>query len=223
MKRATQIWMRLGGLESNDRVLSELMERVPSGVMLIDSRGKILRSNRHADRILEQADGLRSTSDGLRATQPEENQTLQRAIGAALQTRSNPCEHLAHEAFRISSRPDADDLSVLVAPTHAQSELFGTPGAVAIVFVSNGSLAPHAKAATLRLLYDFTQAQSALALRIAAGQRLDEAAAALGIQMSTARSQLKHIFAKAGVSRQAELVHLLFTTPGIDFGDDEGA
>jgi DNA-binding CsgD family transcriptional regulator len=58
-------------------------------------------------------------------------------------------------------------------------------------------------------LFDLTPAEARLAALIAAGDAPAPAAAKLGITPSTARSVLRRIFQKTGVSRQAELVGLL--------------
>ncbi|MCP1547881.1 MULTISPECIES: helix-turn-helix transcriptional regulator [Methylorubrum] len=58
-------------------------------------------------------------------------------------------------------------------------------------------------------LFDLTPAEARLAALIGAGDAPAPAAAKLGITPSTARSVLRRIFQKTGVSRQAELVGLL--------------
>lgn len=58
-------------------------------------------------------------------------------------------------------------------------------------------------------LFDLTPAEARLAALIGAGDAPVPAAAKLGITPSTARSVLRRIFQKTGVSRQAELVGLL--------------
>ena len=62
---------------------------------------------------------------------------------------------------------------------------------------------------TLRASFGFTAAEARLAARISSGAALDIATASLGIAKETGRNQLKNIFAKAGVHRQAELVAVL--------------
>ncbi|BAU90703.1 regulatory protein LuxR [Methylorubrum populi] len=61
-------------------------------------------------------------------------------------------------------------------------------------------------------LFDLTPAEARLAALIAAGDAPVPAAAKLGITPSTARTVLKRVFQKTGVSRQAELVGLLAGT-----------
>jgi len=63
--------------------------------------------------------------------------------------------------------------------------------------------------ASLYSWFHLTPAEGQIALKIASGKTLAEIAEARGTSISTARSQLKRIFAKTGTHRQAELVVLL--------------
>ena len=64
----------------------------------------------------------------------------------------------------------------------------------------------------LRQLFDFTPAEAALALQLANGYSLDEAAEELDIRKNTARAHLRAIFSKTGVTRQTTLVHVLLNS-----------
>lgn len=61
-------------------------------------------------------------------------------------------------------------------------------------------------------LFDLTQSESALAMRLANGLSLPEAAADMHIRHSTARTHLRAIFAKTGLSRQSSLVRQLLNS-----------
>ena len=56
--------------------------------------------------------------------------------------------------------------------------------------------------------YGLTRAEARVALHIIDGGDIASYARAAGVSAGTVRSQLKSVFAKAGVSRQAELVKL---------------
>jgi DNA-binding CsgD family transcriptional regulator len=60
-------------------------------------------------------------------------------------------------------------------------------------------------------LYKITPAEARLAARLAALRTVEEAADDLGVSVSTARSQLKSVFAKTGTRSQSELLMLLAT------------
>jgi DNA-binding CsgD family transcriptional regulator len=61
----------------------------------------------------------------------------------------------------------------------------------------------------LRSAFHLTAAESRLASRMASGETLERVAGDLRICKETARNQLKAVFHKVGVNRQAELVALL--------------
>jgi DNA-binding CsgD family transcriptional regulator len=58
-------------------------------------------------------------------------------------------------------------------------------------------------------LFDLTPAEAKLATLVAAGYPPRDAAARLGVTEETARTTLKHVLAKTGLHRQADLVGLL--------------
>ena len=82
-----------------------------------------------------------------------------------------------------------------------------SPGAA--VFVSDPDLQDSTSQQSLRQLFDLTPAEARLATLLARGLSLAEVSETQGISPHTARAQLKSIFAKTGVSRQAELVRLV--------------
>jgi DNA-binding CsgD family transcriptional regulator len=62
---------------------------------------------------------------------------------------------------------------------------------------------------TLRSVYKLSSAEARLAIQLSTGEALDRVAERLNISKETSRTQLKSIFAKVGVHRQAELVAVL--------------
>jgi DNA-binding CsgD family transcriptional regulator len=79
----------------------------------------------------------------------------------------------------------------------------------AIVYVTDPAETLSLDRAVLRQLFGLTPAEAALADLLCGGERLADAASALGITQNTARAQLKSVFQKTGATRQAELVKLL--------------
>ena len=61
----------------------------------------------------------------------------------------------------------------------------------------------------LALLGRYWVAAGCLALALANGQTLQEAAVTLGISLNTARAHLRAIFAETGIDRQTKLVHAI--------------
>lgn len=125
------------------------------------------------------------------------------------------CSGQAHE---ISCLPLENSqgrwlVSVAAIGTGAAYEFSGLLPLRRKVFVTIISLSPQHEAsasyATTSRLFGFSRAEHAMCEHLLRGATLTEAAEALGIAKETARSRLKSTFAKAGVTRQADLLLLL--------------
>jgi DNA-binding CsgD family transcriptional regulator len=64
----------------------------------------------------------------------------------------------------------------------------------------------------VRRLFGLTRMEAALALLLAEGFTLDEAAEKMNVRRNTARTHLRSIFCKTGVTRQTMLVRLLLNS-----------
>jgi DNA-binding CsgD family transcriptional regulator len=64
----------------------------------------------------------------------------------------------------------------------------------------------------VRRLFELTRMEATLALLLAEGYTLDEAAEKMNVRRNTARTHLRSIFCKTGVTRQTMLVRLLLNS-----------
>lgn len=116
-----------------------------------------------------------------------------------------------------------DDLPTCVlhlVPLRRQARsFFDSDGFVMLVADPSNRNTPDA--ALLKLLFDLTPAEAMLVAELANGRSLHDAAAARGITYSTARTQLRAVFAKTGCRRQGELVALL-NAPTLKTGQSKG-
>jgi DNA-binding CsgD family transcriptional regulator len=81
--------------------------------------------------------------------------------------------------------------------------------ASSVVVVTTIAAATTPPAAIIQALFDLSPAEARIAARIVSGETIDEIAAGSGTAVATVRSQLRSVFGKTGVSRQAELIALL--------------
>ena len=61
-------------------------------------------------------------------------------------------------------------------------------------------------------LFGLTPAEARLAIRLVNGLSLDEAAISLGVSRNTAKSHLRAVFSKTGVTRQPQLIQLILNS-----------
>jgi DNA-binding CsgD family transcriptional regulator len=117
---------------------------------------------------------------------------------------------LAAGGFLAVSRPsERRPFPVMVTPLLGQPDGGSADDAAAVIFISNPDWSGISTAQVLQSLYSLTAAEAELVRLLAEGKSLDEAAEHRGVTMNTARSQLKHVFAKTDTRRQGELVQIV--------------
>ena len=182
------------------------LNRLPMGVVVVDRRAHVLFMNKAGAEFMAGGNGFTLSQSGTcRASRPAETTELHRLIEAIVDRAE------AGEARAISVSRDVEErpLSVVVAP------LVTSPGAeaVAVLLVADPDNQIMPSTETVCRLFELTDAEARLALALAEGSRIEEAAELLGITLSSARTYLKRIFGKTGVTRQAELVRLVMAAP----------
>jgi len=210
LKRAVTLHSRIDLIETERQLYSTTMDRMLVGTVVFDEKGAVMRTNCVADAVLAEKDGIRISQSGLHAEFPAEDRELQRLIKLALS--SAGAAPAVPEAMSVTRRSGRASLGVLVrhVPLGEWSEDRHRPTAVA--FIRDPERKSQLSQEMIRHLFGLTGAEATLALLLANGLTLDEAAAELKIRKNTIRAHLRSIFAKTGVRRQTTLVHLLLSS-----------
>ncbi|MCH2169217.1 hypothetical protein MK489_00420 [Myxococcota bacterium] len=210
LARAFDIQRQLGGYERERIALTEVMDRLPNGVVLLDSRGRPVTWNRSAERIADRDDGFRIEADGPRLWNSQENVMMRKLIESAIESGLQRGEGSGQ--FMPISRPSGRrPLVTMVTSLLKPAPQSSGRDAVAALFVSDPSDAKLSTSEVLKSLYSLTRAEAELVGLLASGKSLEEVANERGITMNTARSQLKQVFAKTDTRRQGELVQIVLT------------
>ncbi len=215
LKRALEVHSRLAEADLRRCELTEALDRVTVGIMLVDVGAHVLFMNRTARCLVEARDGLFIDGTGLRAAHPRETSALRALIGAASQTSARRSAHPGG-SFRIARQTGLPTLEVTVSPVSVGqiSSLRLTARAVAAVYVTDPAQIPERPEATLVRLHGLTPAEAKVALLIARGRSGRQAAEALGVSYNTLKTHLKRLFAKTGTRSQAELMRLIVLGAG---------
>lgn len=177
-------------------------------LLVLDRNRRIVSSNALGESLLAQDEGLKRRGEELAFA----DGAHQKLVGELL---ADGAKGGALTRFRIE-RPGHGDLVVTARPLDLSAIHAGT-GALALFLASpNRQQGPDNRKdpALLRELLGLTMAEARLASVLAEGMSLVEAARALGIAHNTAKVQLRAVFAKTGVHRQAQLVALLASLAG---------
>lgn len=184
--------------------MAETLDTLQAGVLLTNDHGAILHANRSASEMLRRGAPIRAVQGVLEAQADSATRELRNAIRLAM--RKDAGFGKVRLAIRLTE-PDQQPAYAHVLPLSAgELRTRLQPSAAAAVFI--GKPQEPNGVELLATTFDLTVAETRVLECLLAGRSLAEAAAHLGIAVSTARTHLKHIFEKAGVSRQTELIRL---------------
>ena len=178
------------------------LEVIPYGVVVVGEDGRAQFTNARAGAMLAASGGLSLDSGGIcRAARLEETERLQLAIASARES---------GETSALSLTAESDmPIRVTVQPYRVEGQ---TKTQSVCLFLFSDEMARALNPKLLISMFGLTVAESRLAAALAQGLSLDEAAQECGVTKSSARTYLKNIFSKLGVSRQAELVRTILTS-----------
>lgn len=186
--------------------VAEVLDWIPTGIILLDRHGRVVARNRAARAIESARDGLTVVRGRLAATTKGETETLEKMVARELEGGS------LGEAFVSIRRPSGlRSLMVVIVPLRLVPLLSMAGDAALAVFVTDPERRWDAPARVIASRLGVTMAEAALALALANGCSVREAAGVLRISENTARTQLKRALAKTGTHRQGELVRLVLT------------
>ena len=192
--------------------VTDLLDNTHLGVIHLDPRGRIVETNDRARAVLRHRDGLMDRGGELRASQPEDQGRLARLVGAAL-----PSFGAVPVGGSLLLQRPLGGLPVVVHvhPVVVPPPDYGARRVAALVLLVEPGrpvrLDPWVVATTLGV----TQAESEVAVALAAGHSVRAIAQATGRQANTVRYQLKQVYHKLGLSGQADLVRVVLSLAGV--------
>ncbi|KVN41308.1 helix-turn-helix transcriptional regulator [Burkholderia pyrrocinia] len=209
LKRAVELHSRLDSAEVERSIYANAVNRMQVGMITLDEKGAVIDMNGVADEILKQGNGLCLARGTIEATDAQENRALQRLIRHAVMGHHGTATAIV-EAMPVTRSYDKPRLGLLVRTILLSdwSEDNKRRPAVALL-LRDPDRKPQGAQEIIRKLFDLTPAETSLALLLTNGLTLEEAAEESGISKNTARTHLRAIFSKTGVTRQATLVRIL--------------
>jgi DNA-binding CsgD family transcriptional regulator len=202
LRRAGHFALKFGLARSEGML--DAFEQLDCGALLLSVAGHVIRLNKAATiqigRCINLVDG------SLRAAHKGADGALQRLVASVL-VRGPAHESPAHGPVALP-RPEGRGVVAYAAPIVASAgDVFQRAKAIVMLVDPDKQRTPGEM--LLRGAFGLTAAESRLVLCLHRGVDLQAAAAELNISYETARTMLKRVFSKVGISRQSELVALL--------------
>ncbi len=212
LQRAVSLHRKIADLEKQNIAASDALDHWSLGVILLDSRGRVLFANRNAEEIVRQRDGLTMSADGLHAALPGETSALRRLIHDAIATHNGKGGQ-SGGALALPRPSLKRPLNVLVTPLFSHNQLAVQRRATVALFLSDPEATEEADDDALRRLFGLSRAEANVASLLMQGKEVKQVSEELHVSLATTRTHLRSIFDKTGTRRQAELVQLILRSP----------
>ena len=208
LRRAIQIYATISRRTSERDIYAGAVSQLAVASIILDEQARVLSANPVAPVLLEQGDGLSLKGQWLHIEGRDINKELQQAVANIIRAQHQG-EPSVVRALRVPRSSGRSDLGLVVRPVPVSKWSEGQSSPSAAIFISDPDLHESASRQTLAELFELTPAEANLAILLARGLSLAGVSDTQNVSQHTARAQLKSIFAKTGVSRQAELVRLV--------------
>lgn len=186
--------------------LADVVDQLNAGVILLDTSCHIVHSNPAAETLLGADDVLRSVAGRLVARSTAANATLReifRDAGAVAVAAA------AGRKISLTSHDGSHYIAHVIAlPSLLRETAAERASAVGALFVWKAELDGRSCADVIDRTFELTPAELRVMRSIVDIGGVPETAVALGIAETTVKTHLHRVFAKTGVSRQADLVKL---------------
>ncbi len=211
IKRALNLHLSISQDHKVSTLYSHAMAQLMVGVVVLDQNGLVMDCNPAATAILAMNDGLRVVDKQFEASYVNDNRKLQGLVRNAL-LHPHAAKVSLTEAVSVSRPTGRMSWGLIVQSIASDQWTEGRQRPSVAVFVrdTEGKVDPPVRLA--QQLFQLTPAETALAIQLANGLSLEEAAEVLNIRRNTARAHLRSIFSKTGVRRQTELVRIFLNS-----------
>jgi DNA-binding CsgD family transcriptional regulator len=189
----------------------EFLDRLPFGTAFLAGDATVIELNQVARRMLSGSTGLRLQGGRLRAHRRDADLEISAAL--------NRCSNISIATDRspptvvLPSTPGVPATCAVLLPIQSSAGTWPVASAAALAMLFDCSHREDPPLEMVRAVYGLTHAESGLALALLRGNDMRSAAAKLQISVATARTQLKHIFAKLGCRSQAAMIRMLCLGP----------
>lgn len=209
ISRSCMIHKKLSEVKSRQATNTELLNRLPSGVILFDERGQAVFTNHAAEALIRVADGFSLNSQRrCLANNSAETGILRQSIANAAE-RGQSC------ALSLPRYSSGRPLSAIVVSLQNRPLPFVGTEPVVALFINDPDSPLELDDKLLMQCYGLTLAEAKLAVALLSGQTPGDYAQVQNISHNTVKTQLKQVLAKTGTHRQAELIQLLATAFGM--------
>ena len=221
LQRAVQIRQRLSAAEQQRALTQDVLERLDLGILIVEADARLLFANAVARRVLQSGRDLTTSRGCVRPRLAGQTRQFEKVVRAAALTSIG--RGTDPGGFLPLPRSETAPLAMLVSPYRAPA---GTPGhehGAALIVFSDPDARTDVPEHAIAKMFGLSPAQARLVAALVAGETMADYADTVGISMNTAKTQMRQIFLKTGVNRQADLIRAVDANPLVKLGRERVA
>ncbi len=215
LERALRLYATLKRQETEKSIYQGMVDHFVLGCVLLNDAAEVIHTNRIAEFIIEQWPEVSIVRNRVLLSDRVSQRAFDAAIGDIIEARSRGV--VVHEGKLVRlGKLQGKLLGLLVYPAPLLHYYQGGQAPSAIAYLSDltgslESLKPSNALSVARVtqLFSLTRQESTLAMLLACGHTIVEAAIEMNIAEASARNYSKRIYAKMGIGSQADLVRLI--------------
>lgn len=205
LSRALTIFMRFQDLSGQRAVLSDALDHLGIGAIMLSRRGNYLSGNATAVQWLQKLGVKHPDRRRIAALFGDQADSFEATLSRCLQAHVERDIQYS-EMLALPGSNGQDGLQFLIRPSVESSAIDNDYAPAVCLFLSMPGKLAQPSAEVVRRLFGFSRAESAVVCMLLSGKTAKEIAFEQGVSLSTVRTHIKSIFAKAGVGRQSDLV-----------------
>ncbi len=186
-------------------------DHISRNVLLVSPGGEIWFANAGARRILQLRDGLLLVNNKLGTATPAMDFELRQVVA-----RVTAANGVAEAALQLARPSGCPAFEVTVLRIDGARSLSGGSSKGAMLVIHQPDDETSINGWSLGRMYGLTAKELEIAVLLARGENLRDAAHTLGMRYNTARCHLRHTFEKTNTHRQGDLIRMVLNaSPGL--------
>lgn len=194
-------------------VFADAMNNLLMGAIVLDSKGKVIATNRVAREMIAQYDAFSMRREEFRLSDKILQQKLVNTINRVGKhvAASGQMNKDSGQFSRVINVPVSAEYSIGIVVHPLRSEDAASKASVAL-FLRSPEESVTISTDALGELFELTASEARVAIEVVNGLTVEEIAEVLGVSKNTVKTHLKATFEKTGVKRQQALIKLILSS-----------
>ena len=206
VSRAVTMHDSLRRAHENAAAAAQLVDNLPIGMIVLNG-DEIALANAAARTLLEEGLALWGLNGRLRAVSVASNEILQQALTKARGRGGEPV------GFELPQGGGHVIRAVVRRMQSSSAALLGARDEALALYLSNSRRSVEAPEEVLQRIFGLTTREAGVLRALVHGDDMKSIAQKLGMGAETLKTHVRHILQATGVSRRAELIRLVLTSP----------